>query len=472
MKATLAAIRLVVMIILLGNANVHADALELNAIQIVFGQSGSTFLLQENGELYRRDAIGSSKRWASEILQIAPSTTGELFGLRDNGEVYRWDSAGKALILGSNLTAIAPASAGGLYVLRDTGDVYRWDEKGKSIRMGSNIDQIAPGPKPGGLFVRLHDDRIFEWDESGNAKLWGSGIKQISPAPAGGLYSLRDNGDVLHWDCQGNAKRLGSSIIAIGEGPLGGLYVIRELGEVIKWDVSGKASPLGSGAKVIKAVRSLSHFAPVTCSIVIQELRCILPTDQSHEDEVYIMVAGKTSTGIEISHRVPDEHWDMIAGTEIVTIHGNIVVFEGKTVPGNPILWSGELFKGQSVELTLFVMDEDRQEDPKGNPSSMASAAAQRTNSADSSIIGTDSDVEDLLDKHIINHGLGLIKDTDDCIGIIAVRLMNVGGKISVTWAERGRVHDRGQVKTARDFSLIGDGSEYKLRLQASQSTD
>ena len=441
MKATLAAIRLVVMIILLGNANVHADALELNAHQIVFGQSGSTFLLQENGELYRRDAIGSSKRWASEILQIAPSTTGELFGLRDNGEVYRWDSAGKALILGSNLTAIAPASAGGLYVLRDTGDVYRWDEKGKSIRMGSNIDQIAPGPK-----------------------LWGSGIKQISPAPAGGLYSLRDNGDVLHWDCQGNAKRLGSSIIAIGEGPLGGLYVIRELGEVIKWDVSGKASPLGSGAKVIKAVRSLSHFAPVTCSIVIQELRCILPTDQSHEDEVYIMVAGKTSTGIEISHRVPDEHWDMI--------HGNIVVFEGKTVPGNPILWSGELFKGQSVELTLFVMDEDRQEDPKGNPSSMASAAAQRTNSADSSIIGTDSDVEDLLDKHIINHGLGLIKDTDDCIGIIAVRLMNVGGKISVTWAERGRVHDRGQVKTARDFSLIGDGSEYKLRLQASQSTD
>ena len=182
-------------------------------------------------------------------------------------------------------------------------------------------------------------------------------------------------------------------------------------------------------------------------------------------DEIYIMVAGKKTNGEEIVRRIPDEHWDMIPPRQKNNLQGKPLQFPGQHAPPETLLWNGMLAVNECTELTFFVLEEDRQEDPKGNPLDLAREAARNTDPHDPATIGTNHNIIGLLDDRLWRHGKG--HDSDDCPGVIAVRLKNNGGELEVTWATRERARDKGDENGARHFELTGDGSKYQLYLKA-----
>jgi hypothetical protein len=210
------------------------------------------------------------------------------------------------------------------------------------------------------------------------------------------------------------------------------------------------------------------HGTPeLSASVSMQSLQCLKTTGDG-EDEIYIMIAGKRTSGEEYVKRVPNEHWDMTPARRHRAPDGREFQSPEKRAPSNQLLWEGKLSDGVSVELTFFVMEVDRQADPKGNPMDMAREAARATDPEDMSVIGTNHNIIGLIDDRVWKHGSGVIKDTDDLPGVVAVRLSNVGGKLEVRWVARERAKDKGGEGGVRHFELNGDNSIYKLFLHAS----
>jgi Domain of unknown function (DUF5590) len=197
-------------------------------------------------------------------------------------------------------------------------------------------------------------------------------------------------------------------------------------------------------------------------SLIMKQLRCQKRTE-GDEDEIYVVVAGKTSSGKEIAVWMPKDqgHWDSIEHGSGRSITGAPLNFREKGPPPNQSLWSDSLVVGESVELTIFVMEQD------GNDSKdildMAAEAARTTDPEDPTVIGTNHYVPGLLKDRVWNREKG---NSDDVPGVIALRITNTGERMEVVWVVRDRVRNLGPEGDARRFELNGDGSRYQLLLK------
>lgn len=251
----------------------------------------------------------------------------------------------------------------------------------------------------------------------------------------------------------------------------------------------------------------------------IPSLICRAKTEGG-EDEIYIILAGRTSQGRTIVGRLPKEHWDLDEGNP------------AKAEIKDATLWQGDLPFGAVVEFTLFIMEED--ESPSSNPVTLGLATAERT-TVGGSPIGVKADVEKLRSDcfpHAGNPSIEVKKlegtqnielfgipiqtniprksvsvgvsfyNTDDCPGIVGIRLtLDTHGKLTSEYAARSRCEDKGWVeakvqdelvpaifpkeiierikqqelslltdlarKPTRQFWCKGDGSFYRLFLRA-----
>ena len=234
------------------------------------------------------------------------------------------------------------------------------------------------------------------------------------------------------------------------------------------------------------------------------------------EDEIYLILAGRTSQGQSIVGRVPKDHWDMDEGNP------------AKAEIKDMTIWQSNLPLGSVVELTLLVLEQD--ESPDSNPATLGLAIAERT-TVGGSPLGVKADVEKLrsdcfphtgnpsievkklegdmelfgmqtnITRRSVSIGIS-IYNTDDCPGIVGIRLtMDEDGKLTAEYAACARCEDKGWAeaklpaepvptflpkeliarvqqqelalltelakKPTRQFHCKGDGSFYRLFLRA-----
>lgn len=189
-------------------------------------------------------------------------------------------------------------------------------------------------------------------------------------------------------------------------------------------------------------------------SIVLSGLACDKTTEAS-ADEVYILVSGLRSDGLQYSARLPtdNDQWDMNDGgqpTDNPNGDSHIIT--------NRLLFSGDLAQGQSWNLVFILMEKD----------GATTATAQDVTSY---LLTSSSNPYQIAVGGILSAltFLGLYKtDTDDYIGSFAVCIKNMGGVISADWLPKDNVID--DVTPQRDpnvgpnghgFRMNGDGSNY-----------
>jgi hypothetical protein len=255
---------------------------------------------------------------------------------------------------------------------------------------------------------------------------------------------------------------------------------VRADGTFTAWNATGKFLPDGTiewpgnhwvDAKTLNMTLSISRFL---CEGTTEFGRVDHGTGAASEDEIYLMIAGKKTGGDTIVRRVPPTHWEMSPPSQIARGR-RPVLFPGKHAPPNTLLWRDTLAPGQSIELTIFVLEEDRQDDPIGNPFDLAQEAARATDPDDPTVIGTNHNLDSLLRDRIWRKANGLIPDSDDCPGAVGVRLENNEGHLDVKWSvreqfrwgDRPRAEDRGEENGLHHFELRGDGSRYQLWLKS-----
>ncbi len=195
--------------------------------------------------------------------------------------------------------------------------------------------------------------------------------------------------------------------------------------------------------------------------LTMPKLICRAKTEGS-EDEIYLILAGRTSQGNGIAGRMPQDHWDLDekkpSKAEVTDIK----------------LWEGSLPNGSTVDLTLFVLEAD--ESPTEHAANLGRVVADQT-TAGGSPIGVKADVERLLSQAFPHTGNPTIEvkrqegnmeifgmptniprrsvsvgisfyNTDDCPGVIGIRLAVDGrGNLNADYAARARCQDRGWVE-------------------------
>jgi hypothetical protein len=167
-------------------------------------------------------------------------------------------------------------------------------------------------------------------------------------------------------------------------------------------------------------------------------------TTEAGEDEVYLVVSGRWSSGQTFSYRFPNEsgHWDLNDG-------------EGDPPVLNQNLMNFTIDDGQSVELVILVMEEDG--GSSGGWVQLAGSAAGVINEAAGAVITAIGS--------LIN-----IEDSDDFIGAATIRITNEHGYITTRMLAR----DRASTACSADgnwqmceFEMTGDGSNYVVRFSA-----
>lgn len=182
------------------------------------------------------------------------------------------------------------------------------------------------------------------------------------------------------------------------------------------------------------------------------------------DDEIYLVLAGKTSHGQRIMSHVPTKsHWDLNEGDA------------KKAEISDVTLWESDLPPGTTVDLTLFVLEQD--ESPSEHSWTLANVVADRTVPGGPTI-GVVGDVEKLrsdcfphtgnpsfevkaqpgtmelfglqtnIPRKSVTYGFSLY-DTDDCPGIVGIRLsIDAQGVLKTDYLARARCEDKGWVES------------------------
>lgn len=194
--------------------------------------------------------------------------------------------------------------------------------------------------------------------------------------------------------------------------------------------------------------------APIEAHLQLAKLWCQRPTWEG-KDHIYLIVVGKNTQGQDLLKvRLPssDGHWYMDAKPTHNTLDG-------------VNLWSGSLTENETVDLTIFVMEED-----KGVPDGwvgLAQAALKEMPGPPSHTIGSTLNVMGYL-AMTFN-----IEDVDDFPGSFHVRLQNRSGQVTTTWRAGEHAEDIGEDKPntmgqnvrGHGFALHGDNSSYRAYL-------
>jgi len=217
------------------------------------------------------------------------------------------------------------------------------------------------------------------------------------------------------------------------------------------------ASPL-----IVSLSRTVSAQARVHAAIWIETIWCG-HTTESGEDEIYLLVSWKNSTGSTRSFRWPDAsgHLDMNDNGPKQNRDGI-----------NIMLWEGDLTDGDTVVVYTAVMEEDG-----GVPGDLLQTIGGGVAS-----VGGGNPITDVAGGVLAGVGslldLANIQDTDDFPGSFAVQLHNSNGHLEQSWkaVERctsvGVPPDHPEQYKPWQFDLNGDGSLYKVFVRAAPRQD
>jgi hypothetical protein len=230
-------------------------------------------------------------------------------------------------------------------------------------------------------------------------------------------------------------------------------------------------------ASVLIAIASSPAYAqPITAKLVMHELHCAKTTGElrlgpigNPEDEIYVLIKGKKSDGTRIDKRVPGNGvWSMIDK-------------DGpKRKMTNVTLWGGELKNGESVDLFVLFMEEDRKRFDAYTKQFDQMLDSQRFASMAKAVGGggkKDDATEDII-REILKELIKLVtreieNDTDDVPGAVRVRMWNENGNIRSSWQaydSSEEVKDKRRDKNwsaSSTFNLKGHGTLYQCTVEA-----
>lgn len=164
-------------------------------------------------------------------------------------------------------------------------------------------------------------------------------------------------------------------------------------------------------------------------------------TTENGQDEVYILVAGKTSDGREVRNRLPSPsgHWDINDGRD-PRAFGPVRLVD---MPLSP---------GQSARFVVAIMEEDG-----GTTQPWQEMAGQILGTIPTGITQALAGFLNTIGKFLVFH------DSDDYIGSFEIKIRNENGALNSEWAalERCNYIPNAEGPDTHGFRLNGDGSGY-----------
>jgi len=163
-------------------------------------------------------------------------------------------------------------------------------------------------------------------------------------------------------------------------------------------------------------------------------------TTEAGEDEIYIVISGRSSDGQSFKARLPNDagHWDLNDG-------------EGDPPVLNQDLMRFDMAEGSSLDFTVMVLEED------------GGTIGGWTNLAGGALTLVDQGLGELIG--VIGE-LFNFKDSDDFIGAVAVHIEMTNGQALATFKPLDRVEggwDTSSYWLKRPVSMNGDGSSYQM---------
>lgn len=160
----------------------------------------------------------------------------------------------------------------------------------------------------------------------------------------------------------------------------------------------------------------------VNARIALRTLWCNEKTELSHEDEIYLLIAGKKSDGTEYTNRLPTGLTWSLANSggpsrqAMETKYGPI--------PNGYDLWSGSLKDGESVVINILFMEEDKSKAPAR--AELLADLVKNTDSNDPRAIAV-AGIATAISKFFG-------QDMDDFVGAYAVKISNNNGNKNIDY--------------------------------------
>ena len=236
--------------------------------------------------------------------------------------------------------------------------------------------------------------------------------------------------------------------------------------------------------------------------ITMDQLQCLKTTARgSQSDELALLVAGKAPAGMFKRH-LPTGNGTYVFKTGQKAGATGWKTADGKE-RGRPVLFSGSLKPGETVRLTMLMIEHDKPTgvagkvkkasgllgkvgSALGKVGSAAGKIAGKVEGAVKKVTGALDKVSDvfgkvsgvaegLLGKDIkalgtvskaIEKAKGLLKaDGHEYVGGVTVVVKNVNGKLQVSYHAGAQTKDVGADAAGRNFEMTGSGARYKATL-------
>ena len=188
------------------------------------------------------------------------------------------------------------------------------------------------------------------------------------------------------------------------------------------------------GSSVGAASRALT-----TVTFSMPYLESFKTTDPTSEDEIYVVLSGRSSSGGTFSVRAPGAgaHWNLNDG-------------DGDPPVLNQDLHRFDMAEGSSVDFVVAVLEEDG--GTVGGWGAVAGGLIGFLDMGAGSLVATLAEIFD-------------IRDSDDYVGAVQVRLEMRNGQPLATFRALDRVTNSWNASTywtRRPVSMNGDGSRYE----------
>jgi hypothetical protein len=253
--------------------------------------------------------------------------------------------------------------------------------------------------------------------------------------------------------CQGESKQEGSAANTTDETPAANTPATSTPSAV----ASQPVSPPQNVTEATTATPAVVH-PDITPALTIKTLWCNEVTDAlpivgrriNDEDEVFFLVGGKKSDGTSYQERFPEKlTWSLTksGGPGVQSLEAKYGPY---TMPLQPTLKDGE-----SVEMTIVWMEAD---DAQADERLAAAAQIARETAPNDQRIGTAANIVEAL--------AGALRNKDDLLGALAVRITNDKGTLKTEWQAKEHCTDVGSTANGQRFNFENAGGAYMTTLE------
>ena len=221
--------------------------------------SGTTFVLNSQGDVFRLGAGGSRTLVQTQVTDIA-SGQGEFFVLRSDGVVLKYNTgtSGFDVSVSGGIVQIG-SGQGEFFVLRNDGNVYRYNAGGYVDSVNTqNATQIGSGQ--GQFFVLLNTGNVYRYN-GGNSYVDSVNTQNITQIASGQgeFFVLRNDGNVYRYNAGGYVDSVNTQNVKQIASGQGQFFVLLNTGNVYRYNAGGYVDSVNT-QNITQIASGQGHF--------------------------------------------------------------------------------------------------------------------------------------------------------------------------------------------------------------------